>query len=44
MLRFFAACLAAIGALVVCGAAGINPIGALIICVIVFFVTNGLGD
>jgi hypothetical protein len=44
MLRFLSACLAALGALVVCAAAGMNAIGALIICLIAFFVTNGLGD
>ncbi len=44
MLRFIMSCLAAFGTLVMSAAAGISPIGALLACVVVFFITNGLGD
>ena len=44
MLRFMMSCLAAVGAFIICASAGVNPVGALIVTVLAFFITNGLGD
>jgi len=44
MIRFMMSCLAALGALVILASASVNPLGALILAGLVFFITNGLGD
>jgi hypothetical protein len=44
MFRFISACFASFGAFVAAVAMGVPIVPTLIIAVVVFFVTNGLGD
>lgn len=44
MFRFICACFASFGAFVAALFLGAPPLATLIIAVVVFFITNGLGD